>query len=124
MNQNTPDQPIYSSPARGWGNSNEYRIYSDRLELEVRFLFFRKLYVIPGDGIIDIWTSPPTTLRSLPRMGGLLKGIGRGLKLDWADAFEHVGIQCERDGFKFLFFAPEDPAGFEAAARKHLMGRG
>lgn len=116
------EQPIYSSQARGWGNKNCYRIYRDRLELELNFLILRKNFVIPADQIVDIWTSPPSTLKSLPRMGGLARGIGRGLKLDLADMYEHVGVQCERAGFfKFFFFAPEDPAGFVAAVKKHLI---
>ncbi len=112
------NQPIYSSRACGWGNKNCYRVYSDRLDLD--FLIIKKTFVIPANDLVDIWTSKPTTLRSLSRMGGL-KAVGRGLKLDLADMFEHVGIECNRKGFRFLFFAPEDPAGFMAAVKSNLM---
>jgi len=122
MEENHQSQPIYSSKARGCGNKNRYRIYADRLELDLNFLFIKKNFVIPAHDIIDIWTSPPSTLKSIPRMGGWFKAIGKGLKLDLADMFEHVGIQCHRDGyFKFFFFAPEDPAGFVAAVKNNLM---
>jgi hypothetical protein len=60
--------PIYTSSARAFSKEQRYRIYTDRIELDFKFLF-KKTFVIPADEIIDIWVSRPTTLRDIPRIG-------------------------------------------------------
>jgi hypothetical protein len=113
--------PIYTSSVRGVSGEQRYRIYTDRIELDFKILF-TKTFVIPADEIIDIWVSRPTTLRDIPRIGGL-KAVGRGLKFDLADLFRHVSIHCRRRGwFKAFFFVPEDPEVFVDVVRTHLMG--
>jgi hypothetical protein len=113
-------QPIYTSSVRSVSKEQRYRVYSDRIELDFKFLFTRT-FVIPADEIIDIWVSHPTTLRDIPRIGGI-KAVGRGLKLDLADLFRHVGIHCRRRGwFKAFFFVPQDPEAFVNVVRTNLM---
>ena len=112
--------PIYTSSARAVSREQRYRIYPDRIELDFKF-FFTKTFVIPAEEIIDIWVSHPTTLRDIPRIGGL-KAIGRGLKFDLADLFRHVGIHCQRRGwFKAFFFVPQDPEAFVDVVRTNLV---
>ena len=112
--------PIYTSNARAVSKDQRYRIYSDRIELDFR-LVFTKTFIIPADEIIDVWVSHPTTLRDIPRIGGL-KAVGRGLKLDSADLFRHVGIHCQRKGwFKAFFFVPQDPEAFVDVVKRNLM---
>ena len=113
--------PIYTSSARSVSEEQRYRIYSDRIELDFKILF-TKTFVIQADEIIDIWVSHPTTLRDIPRIGGL-KAVGRGLKFDLADLFRHVGIHCRRSGwFRAFFFVPQDPEAFVDAVKDNLMG--
>ena len=120
MSKMDTDQPIYTSSPRAVSEEQRYRIYPDRIELDFKFLF-TKTFVIPADEIIDIWVSRPTTLRDIPRIGGL-KAVGRGLKFDLADLFRHVGIHCRRKGwFKAFFFVPQDPEGFVDIVKTHLM---
>ncbi len=114
------DQPIHASGARGWSREPRYRIYADRVELDFRILF-RKTYVIPAVDIIDIWVSPPTTLKNLARIGGVWAAWRRAMKLDLADLFEHVGLQRRRGRYpEFFFFAPEDPQGFVDLVTRNL----
>jgi len=120
MTKTDTTHPIYTSSARAVSKKQRYRVYSDRIELDFKFLF-TKTFVISGDEIIDIWVSHPTTLRDIPRIGGL-KAIGRGLKLDLADLFRHVGIHCRRRGwFKAFFFVPQDPEAFVDVVKTNLM---
>ena len=121
MSKTDTTHPIYTSRARAVSKKQRYRIYPDRIELDFKFLF-TKTFVIPADEIIDIWVSRPTTLRDISRIGGL-KAVGRGLKLDLADLFRHVGIHCQRSGwFKAFFFVPQDPEAFVDVVRTNLMG--
>ncbi len=113
-------QPIYESGARWWNKKKVYRIYADRIELDCRMLV-RKTFVIRSLEIIDIWTSQPTTLRDIPRIGGLWHAWS-GLKLDLADLFKHVGLHCSRTGhFKSFFFVPDDPDAFVDVVNKKLL---
>ena len=113
--------PLYTSSVRCVSKEQRYRIYPDRVELDFKILF-KKTFVILAPEIIDIWVSPPTTLRDIPRIGGL-KAVGRGLKFDLADLFRHVGIHCRRRGwFKAFFFVPQDPEAFVEVVKNHLMG--
>lgn len=113
--------PIYTSSAHFWSKEPRYRIYADRVELDFKILF-SKTYVIPAGEIVDIWVSPPTTLKNLPRIGGIWAAWTRGsLKLDLADLFEHVGLQRRPGAYpEFFFFVPEDPEGFVGRVNSHL----
>lgn len=113
--------PIYTSSARSVSKEQRYRIYSDRIKLDFKLLF-TKTFVIPADEVIDIWVSHPTTLRNLPRIGGL-RALGRGPKFDSADLFRHMGIHCRRSGwFKAFLFVPQDPEAFVEIVKTNLMG--
>ena len=113
------DEPVLASRARAWGQDLRYRVYPDRVELDFRILI-RRTFVIPAEDVVDVWVSPPTTLRSVRRMGGVLAAWRRGgLKLDLADLFEHVGLQRRPGRWpEFFFFVPEDPRAFASAIRE------
>lgn len=114
-------RPIYTSRARCWSSDPRYRIYADRLELDFKILF-SKTFVIRAADIVDIWVSRPTTLKSLPRIGGIWAAWTRGsLKLDLADLFEHVGLQRRPGAYpEFFFFVPEDPQAFVEKVKSNL----
>jgi len=91
------------------------------LELDLNFIIIKKRFIIYANEILDVWTSKPTTLRSVARIGGIPNNF-KGLKLDLADLFEHVGLECNRPGhFQYFFFAPVDPPGFMNAIKVNLL---
>ena len=120
----TKAPPVHVSTARGWPTGQQrYRVYSDRIELDLNFPFLKKTFVIAASDIIAIWVSDPPALKNIPRIGGI-RAAFRGLKLDWADLFPHVGLHRRRTGyFEFFFFAPRDPQAFVDAVKSYLMSR-
>ncbi len=100
------DEPVYVSGRCFKSLGNEYRIYPDRLELNVPFLL--TTFVVPRRELRSIAVFPPLVIRT-----ALV-----ALKLDLADLHEHVGVVRERGLFKQLRFTPRDPRAFEAKVRE------
>ena len=112
--------PIYSSGARWVSKKKCYRIYSDRVELDCPRIF-KKTFIIHASEILDVWASAGTTLKDIPRLGGLF-AAWRCLKLDLADAFRHVVIKSSRAGyFKSFAFVPESPDEFVEVVKQNLL---
>lgn len=112
--------PIYASSVRAVSKKKCYRIYSDRVELDCP-LFFKKTFVIHASEIIDIWAGAGTTLKDVPRLGGIFSAW-RCLKLDMADLFRHVVLKSSRAGyFKSFAFVPERPDEFVDVVKKRLL---
>ena len=99
---NAFEQPLYVSrrtPASLW---QEYRIYSDRLELQ-SWAFFHTV-VIPARDILEIEVRPSV-------FGGS-KGITWGIKLDMADLHRHVLVRRKTGFWKRIAFTPDSPDEF------------
>jgi hypothetical protein len=112
--------PIYASSVRAVSKKKCYRIYTDRVELDCP-RFFKKTFIIHSSEIVDIWASAGTTLKDVPRLGGLFTAW-RCLKLDLADVFRHVVLKSDRAGyFKSFAFVPEKPDEFVDMVKKRLL---
>jgi hypothetical protein len=120
-------QLIYTSKARinlfgsGWSKEQMYRIYSDRIELDMKCVI-RKTYVIFSADIMDIWIGRPPAMGELWRGRHAVAGSPLALKLDLADIFTHVVILRNRGyGFPRAFhFTPEDPKVFVETSKTVL----
>ncbi len=87
------------TPASLW---QQYRIYSDRLELQSWILFHT--VIIPTSEIMDIEVRPSV-------FSGR-KGFVWGIKLDNSDLCRHVLVTRKNGLFKRLAFSPDDPDEF------------
>ena len=87
------------TPASLW---QEYRIYSDRLELQSWFLFHT--LVIPAPEILEIEVRPSI-------FGGS-RGLIWGIKLDNCNLCRHVLLKRKHGGFKRIGFTPDNPDEF------------
>lgn len=105
------DLPIYVSEKSAKNLWQDYRVFSDRVELRCWALFSR--FVIPADEILGVEVRPPFRIGDI--FEGKLKLTWWVLKLDWADLFEHVAIHRKSGLFKRLRFTPDNPAFFVAA---------
>ena len=110
------EQPLYVS-ARSFRNLwQEYRIYTDRIEL--KSCFGRK--VIRAGDILDVEVRPRVVIGDLFRGKGFKESLA--LKLDLADLFPHVAIHRSSGWFKHLRITPDDPDTF-ARICKSIMGK-
>jgi len=99
---NAFEQPVHVSrrtPASLW---QEYRIYSDWLELQ-SWAFLHTI-VIPAREILEIEVRPSV-------FGGS-KGITWGIKLDLADLHRHVLVRRKTGFWKRIAFTPDNPDEF------------
>jgi hypothetical protein len=99
---NAFEQPLHVSrrtPASLW---QEYRIFSDRLELQSR-LFFHTV-VIPAREILEIEVRPS--------LFSGRKGITWGIKLDNSDLCRHVLVRRKTGFWKRIAFTPDNPDEF------------
>ena len=100
--------PIYISP-RSWKSLwQEYRIYSDRLELECWVAL--GTLVIPSDEILEVEIRPPSVFGDLFRGKSLAYSFP--LKIDMADMQRHVALTRKSGFMKYLRFTPDDPDRF------------
>ena len=102
---NAFEQPVHVSrrtPASLW---QEYRIFSDRLELQSWTLL--QTIVIPANEILEIEVRPS--------LFGGRKGITWGIKLDMADLYRHVLVRRQTGFYGFwkrIAFTPDNPDEF------------
>ena len=109
----TFEQPLLVSrrtAARLW---QEYRIYSDRLELQSWILFHT--IVIPANEILAIEVRPSV-------FSGR-KGFTWGVKLDNADLCRHVLLTRRSGFFKRIAFTPDNPDEFALVCQSIMPGR-
>ena len=109
---NTFEQPIYVSRRTRASLWQEYRIYSDRLELQSWTLFHT--IVIPADDILEIEVRPSA-------FSGR-KGFTLGIKLDMTDLCRHVLIRRNSGFWKCLAFTPENPDEFVCVCKSVSPG--
>lgn len=117
MQDYTSEQPLYVS-ARSFRNLwQEYRIYTDRIEL--KSFFGRK--IIPAGDIIDIEVRPRMVIGDLFRGKTFKESLA--LKLDLADLYRHVAIHRRSGWLKYIRITPDDPETFVRIG-KSIMARG
>jgi hypothetical protein len=102
----TGEQPMYVSRRSFRSLGQQYRIYTDRVELG--FLGFRK--IITGTDILAVEVRPACVIGDLFRGKGLAAAFA--LKLDLADLFRHVAIHRRSGWLRYVRFAPDDPDTF------------
>jgi hypothetical protein len=95
---------LYESKRTAKSLWQEYRIYSDRLELQSWFLFHT--VVVPADEIQSVEVRPP--------------GIIWGIKLDNCNVCRHVSLTRKSGVFKRIGFTPDDPEKFVAVCKTIL----
>ena len=108
----TLEPPVLVSrrtPASLW---QQYRIYSDRLELQSWILFHT--IVIPANEILDIEVRPSA-------FSGR-KGMTWGIKLDNSDLCRHVLVTRKNGLFKRIAFTPDNPDEFARVCKSIMPG--
>ena len=112
------EQPLYVSrrlPRNLW---QEYRVYTDRIEL--RFRIGQK--TIPANDIADVEVRPPIVIGDLFRGRGLRYSLA--LKVDLADFFRHVAIVRRTGWIKCIRFTPDAPDRFGKICRSLMDKKG
>jgi hypothetical protein len=106
-----PAAPLYVSQPSGKNLWREYRLYSDRLELEsVPFGLVR----VPLSDLRAVSIRPPIVVFDVFRGDYGLGDMIKTVKLDLADLHEHIAL--EKTGFwKQFRITPDDPRAFKAA---------
>ncbi|HXE43295.1 MAG TPA: hypothetical protein VN516_09750 [Candidatus Baltobacteraceae bacterium] len=94
--------PVYSSRRLAVNLWQEYKIFSDRLELQSWILF--RTIIVPAHEIVKI--------EIRPSIFGGFKGFTWGIKLDSTDLHRHVLIRREQGFFKNIAFTPNNPEEF------------
>jgi hypothetical protein len=108
------EEPVLVSrrtPASLW---QEYRIFSDRLELQSWILLHA--IVIPAREILEIEVRPSV-------FGGR-KGFAWGIKLDNSDLCRHVLVTRKCGLFKRIAFTPDNPDEFVRACQSIMSDAG
>ncbi len=99
------DVPIYTSKRTGKSLWQEYRIFSDRLELQCWCLFHT--LVVPANEMVNVEVRSP--------------GIIWGIKLDNCNFCRHVLLRKKSGLFKNIGFSPDDPEKFVAICQSILL---
>lgn len=111
------DSPIYVSEKSVKNLWQDYRVFSDRIELRCWMLF--RTFVIPAEDILDVEVRPPLSVHDI--FAGKVKVRWRALKVDWSDFCEHVEIHRKSGTFKHIRFSPDNPEKM-ASACKSITG--
>jgi hypothetical protein len=107
---NQPDErPLYVSRPTVKSIWQEYRLYADRLELDVHLW---GPVVVPLADIKDVSERPAGVVFDLVRGDYGLKELLRTVKLDLADLNRHVTIEKETGTWRQFRLTPEDPEEF------------
>jgi len=109
--------PLYVSPSSGKSLWQEYRVFSDRIELGA-WIVMRTL-VIPAGDIVSVDVISGLSISGFVRRGGLAGLFA--LKLDWADMFKHVMLRRRSGLFRCLRFTPDNPERFAEACRSIMQ---
>jgi hypothetical protein len=113
------EQPLYVSRPTVRSVWQEYRLFADRLELDLHLVGTIR---VPLEDLTKVTVRPKGGVAFEVLRGDYgLKDLLRTVKLDWADLNEHVSVERETGVFRQFRLTPEDPAEFvrqvEAARR-------
>jgi len=106
-------EPLYVSKRMPRNLWQEYRVYSDRIEIQCRLLF--STFVIPFEDIEEVSLSQALAIEIFRAKAW--KG-GPPCKLDSAVFYPHIVIRRISGLFRNIRFTPDDPALFQAACRQ------
>jgi hypothetical protein len=106
-------EPLYVSKRMSRNLWQEYRVFSDRIEIQCRFLF--STFVIPFDDIEEVSLSRALAIEIF--RGKAWKG-GLPWKLDFANIYTHIVIRRISGLFRNIRFTPDDPALFLSVCRQ------
>ena len=109
------ETPLYVSRRCARNLWQEYRVYPDRIELQLR-LWGRRRYPL-GD-IERVVVRPPVVIGDVFRGAYPLRVAARTLKLDLADLFRHVALERRSGTFRQIRITPDDPDAFVAAVER------
>ena len=118
------NRPLYVSRPTLTSVWQEYRLYPDRLELDMHLFGTVR---VPLADVSAVSVRPAGVIFDLVRGDYGLGDMLRTLKLDLADLSEHVTIERETGLFRQFRVTPEDPAEFVRQvekARAALSGPG
>lgn len=104
-------EPLYRSRRSAKSLWQEYRVYSDRVELQCKVALHT--LVIPAEEILDIQIRPPFVFADLFRRRGFVYALP--LKIDFADMYLHVALKRKRGFIKHIRFTPDNPERFVEA---------
>jgi hypothetical protein len=99
--------PVYVSKSTARSIWQEYRIFSNRVEIDTKF----GLLVIPFEHIESAEVSE-SEVKGLMRGDLHLKGFRPALKVDWANFVEHVVIDKSEGLIHRILLTPDDPEEF------------
>ena len=99
--------PIYVSESTAKSIWQEYRIYSNRVEIDTHF----GMMTIPLEHIETAVVSE-SEVKGLMRGDLHLKGFRPALKVDWANFVEHVVIDKSEGNIHRILITPDDPEEF------------
>lgn len=102
-------EPLYLSRPTVKSVWQEYRVYPDRVELDMHLFGTVK---VPLADISGVSVRPAGVVFDLFRGDYGLKELLRTVKLDLADLNEHVTIERDKGTFRQFRLTPEDPAEF------------
>jgi hypothetical protein len=113
------DEPLHVSKPTLKSLWQEYRLYSDRIELDTRPWGTVR---VPLSDLKGVSIRPPVVIFDVFRGDYGLKELLRAPKLDLADLHEHIAL--EKTGFwKQFRITPEDPVEFKRAVDAALAAR-
>jgi len=105
---NTDHQkPLYISKPSARSLWQEYRVYSDRLEL--RFWLFFTILIIPVEKIVEFKVVSSESKKK--EKHGFMAWFW-GLFLDWAVFYPHVLLKTRSYFAQFIHFTPDNPEKF------------
>jgi hypothetical protein len=107
--------PVYISESTVRSIWQEYRIFSNRVEIDTLF----GLMVIPFEHIEKVDVSE-SEVKGLMRGDLHLKGFRPALKVDWANFVEHVVIDKSEGHVHRVLLTPDDPEKFKVSLDEAL----
>lgn len=118
------EQPLYVSKGTARSLWQEYRLYADRLELDMHLW---GPITVPLEDVKAVDERPPLVVLDLLRGDATLSEALRTVKIDLADLHRHVTIEKDTGVWRQFRLTPEDNAEFirqVEAARAKLAARG
>ena len=106
-------EALYVSRPSGRNLWQEYRIFSDRIELPARILFHT--LVVSVENIAEVEIRPKGVFWDVFR--GKTLGYALPLKIDSSDAFRHVALRRSAGWPEHIRFTPDDPDAFVRVLR-------
>ena len=119
MNSRIEEQPLYDSEPHARSLWQRYRVYADRVELD---LHVPGVWAISLDEIRSVELRPPLVLGDAVRGEYTLDELARTLKVDLADLCPHVALLKRGGVWRQIRLTPSDPSAFIDAVERARDG--